>query len=102
MSDYDYLRPIPGWDGNGDWKSCTPPIGTGAGSPTKQQIGGDHYLKMKIQPFEFSMANNLDPCQHTIIKYVTRQKGDRAKRLEDMDKAIHTIEIYKQWIMDNE
>lgn len=55
------------------------------------QIGGDHYKKLKIQPMEYSMANGLDACQHTAIKYVTRfrDKGGIA----DLRKAIHTIEI---------
>ena len=30
-------------------------------APAKEtQVGGDHYLKMKIQPLEFCMANELD------------------------------------------
>ena len=55
------------------------------------QVGGDHYKKMKIQPMEYSMANKLDACQHTAIKYVTRfrDKGGVA----DLRKAIHTIEM---------
>ena len=36
------------------------------------QIGGRHYAKLAIQPMEYSMANKLDACQHTAIKYVTR------------------------------
>ena len=36
------------------------------------QIGGSHYAKLAIQPMEYSMANKLDACQHTAIKYVTR------------------------------
>lgn len=39
---------------------------------TDKQIGGDHYAKLKIQPMEYSMANGLDACQHTVIKYITR------------------------------
>lgn len=55
------------------------------------QIGGDHYKTMAIQPMEFSMANKLDACQHTIIKYVTRfrSKGGRA----DLEKARHVIDM---------
>ena len=55
------------------------------------QVGGDHYKKLKIQPMEYSMANKLDACQHTAIKYVTRfrEKGGIA----DLYKAIHTIEM---------
>jgi hypothetical protein len=62
------------------------------------QVGGSHYKEMKIQPFEFSIANNLNAIQHTAIKYIVRKKGDRDKRLEDIDKAIHTLQIYKEMI----
>jgi len=57
------------------------------------QVGGDHYTNMMIQPMEFSMANNLDACTHTIIKYVVRKKGDKVKRAEDLLKAIHCIHM---------
>lgn len=55
------------------------------------QVGGDHYKGMKIQPMEFSMANNLDACQHTIIKYVTRFRSKNGK--QDLLKAKHTIDL---------
>lgn len=63
-------------------------IGT---DPLSVQVGGDHYKTLKIQPMEYSMANKLDACQHTIIKYVTRfrEKGGRA----DLEKAKHTIDL---------
>ena len=55
------------------------------------QIGGDHYKKLKIQPMDYSMANNLDACQHTAIKYITRfrDKGGVA----DLEKAKHVIDM---------
>ena len=55
------------------------------------QISGDHYKKLKIQPMEYSMANNLNACQHTIIKYVTRYKDKNG--IEDLQKARHTIDM---------
>ena len=56
-----------------------------------KQEGGDHYRKLKIQPMQYSMANGLDPMQHTAIKYITRfrDKGGIA----DLHKAIHTLEL---------
>lgn len=66
------------------------------------QVGGDHYLKMRIQPMEFSMLNKLDACTHSAIKYLTREKGGKEKRLEDLDKAIHCILIKKQLIQEGE
>lgn len=55
------------------------------------QVGGDHYKKLAIQPMEYSMANKLDACQHTAIKYITRfrDKGGVA----DLEKAKHVIDM---------
>ena len=63
-------------------------------SSLKNQIGGSHYKDMKIQPMEFSMANNLNACQHTVIKYVCRYKFKDG--VEDINKAIHTLELLKE------
>ena len=55
------------------------------------QVGGDHYKGMSIQPMQYSMANGLDACQHTAIKYITRfrQKGG----IQDLEKAKHCIDM---------
>lgn len=55
------------------------------------QVGGNHYKNLKIQPMEYSMANKLDACQHTAIKYITRfrDKGGIA----DLEKAKHCIDM---------
>lgn len=60
-------------------------------SAFSKQVGGGHYTKMKIQPFQYSMANGLDPMQHTIIKYVTRFRDKNG--IEDLEKAKHTIDL---------
>jgi len=60
-------------------------------SALKEQIGGDHYKKLAIQPMEYSFRNKLDPCQHTIIKYVTRFRDKNGK--EDLIKAKHCIDM---------
>lgn len=62
-------------------------------SALDKQEGGDHYRKMAIQPLEFSMANKLDACQHTIIKYVCRFRNKENGGLEDLRKARHTLDI---------
>lgn len=62
------------------------------------QVGGSHYTAMAIQPIAFSMANRLNACQHTAIKYIVRRKGDTEHRLQDIDKAIHTLQIYRGMI----
>jgi hypothetical protein len=53
------------------------------------QVGGGHYKHLKIQPMQYSMANNLDACQHTAIKYITRHADKAGKK--DLYKAMHTI-----------
>ena len=58
------------------------------------QVGGNHYKDMKIQPVEFALANGLDFFQKDIVKYVTRRKGDKSKRLEDLNKARHYLDMY--------
>ena len=59
--------------------------------PLDVQIGGDHYKAMAIQPMEYSMANKLDACQHTIIKYVTRFRDKGG--IQDLEKAKHCIDL---------
>ena len=65
-------------------------------NPYDHQEGGSHYKGMAIQPMQFSMANGLDACTHTAIKYLVRKKGDKAKRAEDLRKAIHCIQLLAQ------
>lgn len=60
-----------------------------------RQEGGRHYTAMKIQPFEYSMANQLDPMQHSVIKYVSRFREKNG--VEDLRKAIHTLELLIEW-----
>lgn len=56
-----------------------------------KQSGGSHYKNKAIQPVEFSMANRLDSCAHSIVKYVPRhsEKGG----LLDLEKAYHFVEL---------
>ena len=60
-------------------------------SAFKTQVGGDYYTKLAIQPMEYSMANKLDACQHSIIKYVTRFRDKNG--LADLQKARHVIDM---------
>ena len=55
------------------------------------QIGGDHYLKMKIQPSEFANKNNLPFAEGNAIKYICRHKDKGGK--EDLKKAKHYIDM---------
>lgn len=64
-------------------------------SAFSKQEGGSHYTDCAIQPFEYSMANKLDPMQHTAVKYVTRFRSKGG--IADLRKAIHTIELLIEW-----
>ena len=58
-------------------------------SEQKEQIGGNHYSKLVIDPYHYSMVNGLNPLQMNAIKYITRYKDKNG--VEDLKKAIHTI-----------
>ena len=60
-----------------------------------KQIGGRHYNTMKIQPIEYTMANNMNPLQHTVIKYVSRYNAKNG--IDDLHKAIHSLELLIQF-----
>jgi hypothetical protein len=66
-----------------------------AATALQKQVGGSHYAEMAIQPMEYSMANNLDACQHTIVKYVSRFRNKNG--IEDLKKAIHCIEMLMEF-----
>jgi hypothetical protein len=36
------------------------------------QVGGDHYTKYSISPYNFARINNLNPFQANVIKYAVR------------------------------
>lgn len=55
------------------------------------QIGGSHYTRLKIQPMEYSMANKLDACQHSVVKYITRFRDKGG--VSDLEKAKHVIDM---------
>lgn len=55
------------------------------------QVGGNHYLKMKIQPIEYILANDLGFLEGNIVKYVSRYKLKNG--VEDLKKAKHCLEM---------
>ena len=57
----------------------------------KEQVGGDHYSKLAIQPVEYITANKLTYLQGNVIKYVTRYKDKNG--LQDLEKAKHYINM---------
>lgn len=59
-------------------------------SSNEQQVGGDHYKKLAIQPWDYIAANNLGYFEGAAIKYLSRWKDKGG--VEDLRKAIHFIE----------
>ena len=53
----------------------------------EQQVGGDHYRGMKIQPIEFIQANNIPFAEGNCIKYLCRHQAKNGA--EDVRKVIH-------------
>lgn len=51
---------------------------------TDYQVAGDHYKKLKIQPVEYILANNLGFCEGAIVKYISRWRDKGG--VEDLRK----------------
>ena len=58
-----------------------------------KQVGGEHYKQYAIQPAQFALANGLDYAQSNAIKYIVRHKDKNG--VQDLDKAIHYVELLK-------
>ncbi len=56
-------------------------------NPLIAQEGAGHYKNRGIQPIEYSEANNLGACQHSVVKYITRHQDKNG--IEDLAKVIH-------------
>ena len=59
--------------------------------PQDKQIGGSHYKKFKIQPYEFISHNDLSFFQGNVIKYVCRYMNKNG--IQDLEKVIHYCEL---------
>lgn len=60
-----------------------------------KQIGGSHYKEFKIQPVEFCFINNIPYLESTAIKYLCRWRNKGG--IQDLDKAIHFIQLLKDF-----
>ena len=62
-------------------------------SALNEQVGGDHYKKLGIQPIELIRDINANFFQGNVIKYVTRYKDKNG--VKDLEKAKHYLELMK-------
>ena len=85
-------------------KECTSDRGMAVSGDTGnawgKQVGGDHYKQYAIQPAQFALANGLDYAQSNAIKYIVRHKDKNG--VQDLDKAVHYIELLKQYYYKGE
>lgn len=56
---------------------------------SERQVGGDHYRKFKIQPWDIIDEYGLTFYEGSALKYLLRSKSDR---LEDLKKARHYLD----------
>jgi len=69
--------------------------------PQDKQIGGSHYKKFFIQPYEFISKNDLSFFQGNVIKYVCRYLF-KGTAIQYLDKIIHYCELEKKKMKDME
>ncbi len=62
-----------------------------AGSAFRDQIGGEHYRSLSIQPAEYCQRNRLGFCESCVVKYVTRHRAKNGR--QDIEKAIHFLQL---------
>ena len=60
-----------------------------AKDPNFRQVGGNHYKRGKMQPWDVIDAFKLNFYEGNAVKYILRKKD---KRVEDLQKAIHYLE----------
>ncbi len=66
-------------------------------NPNERQVGGNHYLGKKITPLDVIDEYGLGFYLGNVLKYILREKNDK---LEDIDKAIHYLELYKERVLN--
>ena len=56
-----------------------------------EQVAGNHYKSLAIQPVEYIFKNNIPYLEGNVIKYMTRWKNKGG--LQDLYKAKHYIDL---------
>ena len=59
--------------------------------PQYTQVGGNHYTKFPIQPYEFISKNDLSFFQGNVVKYVCRYLNKNG--VEDLEKIKHYCDL---------
>ena len=66
------------------------------------QIDGDHYVKLKIQPFKYCRDNGFNVTQSNIIKYASRMYDHPDGVRSMLEKIKHYCDLELQYIRENE
>lgn len=62
-------------------------------SALERQVGGQHYRQGGIQPIQFIEANGLGFLEGCVIKRLTRHGRPTGKGRQDIEKAIHELQL---------
>lgn len=62
-------------------------------SALDKQVGGSHYRNGGIQPIQYIEANGLQFLEASVVKRVTRHNQPGGKGRQDIEKAIHELEL---------
>jgi len=65
-------------------------------SANDKQVGGEHYKRYAVEPWDFIVKNGLSYLAGNVIKYVVR--ADAKDGVKDIDKAIHYLEKMREQI----
>lgn len=67
-------------------------IGVTAGQkvPSAVQVGGDHYVKRKIGPWDIWAEYGMNAFEGAVLKYLLRWRDKNG--VEDLKKARHTLD----------
>lgn len=79
-----------------DLTSCGGLVIADTTEPTalQRQVGGDHYKGDVIQHVEYCQKNKITWCEAAAIKYIIRHR--KKNGVQDINKAIHYLELLKQ------
>ena len=72
-------------------------------SAFSDQVSGNHYKRLKIQPLDYCMANNFNACQTHAMKYITRYNlkwNEKKDQVKDLEKAKHVIDMLIEKIQE--
>jgi len=85
-----------GYRGDTHWEEDVDPRVDDAvlGNPMDDQVGGQHYKSMAIQPTEYIQRNKMGWCEGNIVKYISRHENKNGR--EDVEKVIHYAKLLLQ------